>query len=146
MENPSARHHYLVAGADLDTAEGRAKGLSHIAEDFLTVGKLPAPDTSGFPTYFLLYHAIEAALKSYLARTGMTDRELRKLRHDIKVIAAEAEQRGFTLHADEKMVLNAFECGDLEPSVAMRYFYFGSPSCPTVENLTCVAEAIVSRA
>src|SRR5262249_29250541 len=82
----------------------------------------------------------------YLARAGMTDRELRKLRHDIKVIATEAEQRGFTLHADEKMVLNAFECGDLEPSVAMRYFYFGSPSCPTVENLTCVAEAIVSRA
>jgi hypothetical protein len=63
MENPSARHHYLVAGVDLDTAEARAKGLSHIAKDFLTVGKLPAPDTSGFPTYFLLYHAIEAALK-----------------------------------------------------------------------------------
>jgi hypothetical protein len=146
MENPSARVHYAVSGPDLDTAEGLAKGLSHIAKDFLTVGKLPAPDTSGFPTYFLLYHAIETALKAYLASTGMTNRELQSLGHDIKAIAAEAEQRGFTLHADEKMVLNAFECDDLDPSIAMRYFYFGSPSCPTVENLTCVAEAIVNRA
>jgi hypothetical protein len=82
----------------------------------------------------------------------MTDRELRNrnLGHDIKAIAAEAERRGFTLHADEWMVLNAFECRDLDrdlhPSEAMRYFYFGSPSCRTVENLRCVAEAIVSRA
>jgi hypothetical protein len=56
----------------------------------------------------------------------MTDGELRCLGHKFKAITEEAEQRGFTLHADEKMVLNAFECGDLEPSVAMRYFYFGS--------------------
>jgi hypothetical protein len=150
MENPSARVHYAVCRPDLDTAEGRAEGLLYIAKEFLTVGKLPAPDTSGFAKYFLLYHAIETALKAYLARTGMTDRVLRDLRHDIKGIAAEAEQRGFTLHAEEKTVLNGFECSvemrDLEPSVAMRYFYFGSPSCPTFENLTYVTEAIVSRA
>jgi hypothetical protein len=49
--------------------------------------------------------------------------------HDIKRVAAKTEQQGFTLHADEKTVLNGFE-----------------PSCPTFENLTHVAEAIVSRA
>jgi hypothetical protein len=44
MENPSARHHYMVAGVDLGTDEARAKGLSHIAKEFLTFGKLSAPD------------------------------------------------------------------------------------------------------
>src|SRR6266566_3442988 len=147
MKNPSARVHYAVCRSDLDTAEGRAQGLLCIAKEFLALGRLPAPGTSGFGKYFLLYHAIEAALKAYLTRTGMTDRELRDLRHGIKAIATEAERRGFTLHADEKTVLNGFECSvgtrDLEPSEAMRYFYFASPSVPTFENLTHVTEAIV---
>jgi hypothetical protein len=101
--------------------------------------------TCDWPKYFLLYHAIEAALKAYLARRGLTDKKLQQLGHDIKRVAAKTEQQGFTLHADEKTVLNGFEGGDL-PSVEMRYEYFGSPSCPTFENLTHVAEAIVSRA
>jgi hypothetical protein len=79
----------------------------------------------------------------------MIDDELRDLGHDIKAIAAKAEQRGFALDADEKTVLSGFDCSvagrDFDPSIAMRYFYFGSPSCPRFDNLTCVAEAILSR-
>jgi hypothetical protein len=149
MENPNAPVHYAVFGRRVDAPEDRAEGLLHIAKQFLTVGK-SSPDTCDFAKYFSVYHAIEAALKAYLARSGMTDHELRDLGHEIKRIAAEAEQRGFTLHPDEKTVINGFEASvgtrEVPPSVAMRYLYFGSPSCPTFENLTYVAEAIVSRA
>jgi hypothetical protein len=140
--------HYAEYGRDLDAPETRAESLLHLAKQFLTVGK-SSPDTCDFVKYFNVYHAIEAALKSYLARSGMTDRELQRLKHNIKAIAAEAEQRGFALNADEKIVLNGFECSvgkrDFEPSIAMRYLYFGSPSCPTFDNLMYVAEAILSR-
>jgi hypothetical protein len=149
MKNPHARVHYAVCRPDLDTPVGRAEGLLCIAKEFLNVGKLASADTSTFARYFLLYHAIETALKAHLARSGMTDRELQGLGHDITGAAAEAEKRGFTLHANERKVLDGFECSvgkrDFEPSVAMRYLYFGSPSCPTFDNLTYVTEAIVSR-
>jgi hypothetical protein len=145
VKNPKARVLFAVAGLDPDTPEGRAAGLLHIAKEFLSVGNL-ASDTYSFAKYFLVYHAIETALKAYLARSGMTERKLEKLGHDIMRITAKAERRGFTLRADEKTVLNAFECSNFKPSVAMRYKYFGSPSCPTFENLMYVADAIVSRA
>jgi hypothetical protein len=148
MENPKARVHYAVCGLDPDDPRDRADGLLHLARQFLTVGK-SSPDTCDFAKYFNVYHAIEAALKSHLSRSGMTDDELRSLGHDITAIVAEAEQRGFALQADEKTVLNGFECSvgthDFEPSIAMRYLYFGSPSCPKFDNLVHVAEAILSR-
>ena len=75
----------------------------------------------------------------------MTEHELQKLGHNIKTITAKAGQLGFALHADEKTVLHGFECSDVDPSIAMRYLYFGSPSCPKLENLTHVAEAILRR-
>jgi hypothetical protein len=146
MKNPKARVHYAVCGLDPD--RDRADGLLHLARQFLTVGK-SSPDTCAFAKYFNVYHAIEAALKSHLARSGMTDGELRVLGHDINAIVAEAEQRGFALDADEKTVLDGFECSvgtrDFEPSITMRYLYFGSPSCPNFDNLVYVAEAILSR-
>jgi hypothetical protein len=146
MKNPKARVHFAVCGPDLDTPEGRADGLRNIAKQFLTAGNLLPGDTCGWPKYFLLYHAIETALKAHLARSGMIEAELQDLGHDIKRVATKAEQQGFALRADEKTVLNAFECDSLTPSVAMRYEYFGSPSCPTFDNLAHVADAIVSRA
>jgi hypothetical protein len=148
MENPKARVHYAVCGRDLDSPADRADGLALLARQFLTVGRL-APETCDFAKYFNLYHAIEAALKSYLARSGMSEDALQRLGHDINAIAAKAEQIGFAMRADEKTVLRGFECSvgarDRYPSIAMRYLYFGSPSCPTLGNLTYVAEAILNR-
>jgi hypothetical protein len=146
MKNPKARVHFAVCRSDLDTPGARAEGLLNIANQCLTAGTSVPANTCGWPKYFLLYHAVEAALKAYLARSGMADSELRDIGHDIKPLATEAEKRGFTLHADEKTVLNRFECSNFDPSVAMRYEYFGSPSCPTFDNLVHVADAILSRA
>jgi hypothetical protein len=121
MENPKARVHYAVCGRDLDSPGDRADGLVLLARQFLTVGKT-APETCDFAKYFNVYHAIEAALKSYLARSGMTEVELQNLKHNIKAITAKAEQLGFALHADEKTVLKGFECSvgqrDFDPSIA----------------------------
>ena len=107
MDNPNARNHFLVAGRDPVSPADRADGLALLANEFLTVGK-SAPDTCPFAKYFNVYHAIEAALKSYLARSGMTEHELQKLGHNIKTITAKAGQLGFALHADEKTVLHGF--------------------------------------
>ena len=144
MKNPKARVHFAVCRSDLDTPGARAEGLLNIANQYLTAGTLVPANTCGWPKYFLLYHAVEAALKAYLARSGMTDSELRDIGHDIKPLATEAEKRGFTLHTDEKTVLNRFVVPHCYRRVEIEYF--GSPSCPTFDNLVHVADAILSRA
>ena len=48
------------------------------------------------PTYFLLCHSIELALKAYLAASGVSEAKLRKeLRHDIRLALRLARRHGF---------------------------------------------------
>ena len=53
------------------------------------------------PTYYLLCHGIELALKSYLAASGVSEDALRKLRHDLKRALRDAQRRGF-VPADDR--------------------------------------------
>jgi hypothetical protein len=48
-----------------------------------------------YPQYFLLCHAMELVLKSYLACQGATESELRGLRHDLLLAYARARKKGF---------------------------------------------------
>jgi len=52
-----------------------------------------------YPAYFLLAHAIEVVLKSYLATKGVTKKQLRHkpLGHDIDYIFSECERHGLVI-------------------------------------------------
>jgi len=53
------------------------------------------------PTYYLLCHGIELTLKSYLAASGLSEKKLRDLRHDLKRALRCARRRGF-VPADDR--------------------------------------------
>jgi hypothetical protein len=53
------------------------------------------------PTYYLLCHGIELTLKAYLAASGVSERELHALRHDLKRAMRRARKHGF-VPADDR--------------------------------------------
>jgi hypothetical protein len=50
------------------------------------------------PSIFLLCHALELGLKSYLLSVGATEPQLRGIGHDLVKCLAEAEARGLSTH------------------------------------------------
>jgi hypothetical protein len=60
---------------------------------------LPEGRPPSWPRYFMLCHAIEVALKGYLALYGVTDRQLRQrdVRHGLNDLLAAATARGLQL-------------------------------------------------
>lgn len=58
----------------------------HVAETFL-------------PSLFLLSHALELHLKSYLLSQGMSDRQLRSIGHDLLACLRACDEREFATHA-----------------------------------------------
>src|SRR5271163_2052472 len=53
------------------------------------------PDTT--PGYVLLMHATELGLKAYLARNGLSEKEIKALSHDLIKLFERAKQLGLTL-------------------------------------------------
>jgi hypothetical protein len=75
----TSTHVRLTAGIDPSTDAGRAMALRFGAGECLTgAKKLDAgfPDLTG--EYILTFHALELALKAFLAKSGVTNDELRK--------------------------------------------------------------------
>jgi hypothetical protein len=64
-------------------------------------GELPEPDfpPHDWPRYFMLCHAIELALKAYLAHKGATYGQLKGFGHDLTELLTNATQKGLSLTA-----------------------------------------------
>ena len=64
-------------------------------------GELPEPDfpPHDWPRYFMLCHAIELALKAYLAHKGATYGQLKGFGHDLRELLINATQKGLSLTA-----------------------------------------------
>ena len=64
-----------------------------------------------WPRYFLLCHAIELALKAYLAKLGATPEQLKHfdLRHNLKNLVTEAVEKGLHLTTDTQQGIEALD-------------------------------------
>jgi hypothetical protein len=72
------------------------------AEQFYEAfGDLPKRPPPSWPRYFVLCHAIELALKAYIAAHGATARELQnfKIRHNLTALLNKAINKGLSLSA-----------------------------------------------
>lgn len=87
------------------TTEGDDSGDPHLLAVSLlsdTKGYLKAAQTLAreptlsLPLYFLLCHAIELILKSYLASQGATEKELKKIGHGLLRAYGRAQKKGFS--------------------------------------------------
>jgi hypothetical protein len=108
--------HVRIANIDTSTSQGLAKAFRHGATECLfnaeALAKGETADLTGH--YIITLHAIELGLKAYLAKTGLTERELRTkpYGHDLVYLYDEAVRRGLALnvpHADKTLrSLNAY--------------------------------------
>jgi hypothetical protein len=66
------------------------------AEAYVSAARKLDEHTGQFsPKYFLLCHALELALKAYILAKGGTDKEIRKIRHDLVAAWSSAIALGF---------------------------------------------------
>jgi hypothetical protein len=91
------------------------------------------------PTYYLLCHAMELALKGYLASCGVPMSKLKsKIGHDLKKALSHAQKRGF-VPADDRFV-ELVEC--LGPSHLDHSFRYRNTNPLHLPALTVAMEAI----
>jgi hypothetical protein len=82
---------------DFDDPKMLAVALLTGATSYLKAARaLPCAPAIWSPQYFLLCHAIELILKSYLASQGATEKELRQLGHKMLRAYSRARKKGFS--------------------------------------------------
>jgi hypothetical protein len=84
-----------------------------LAEDFYQafLDLPPRPPPQSWPRYFMLCHAIELALKAYLAFHGATHKALteRSLRHNLTELLTQATKKGLSLSASAQADINLLQ-------------------------------------
>lgn len=91
----------------------------------------PSRDAIVFAIYNCLGFAVELYLKAYLAKAGMTDKELELFRHNLKRLLKKAEQEGFLTQLPATRDIVKF----LQPGhVKYRYRYVQDGGNVTVFN------------
>jgi hypothetical protein len=125
---------------------GRAQqALSDGAREFL--GSAPLLNASPFyrEQYVLTFHALELALKSFLAGHGLSDVELRnKYVHDLEKLYEEACRRGLTLNNTHATRLIKDANQHHEKSL-LRYQFTKSFSLPTPEIAFPIIDEILAK-
>lgn len=87
------------------------------------------------PINFLLYHAIELFLKSYLRAKGLSLSEVKSIGHGLRDLATRAEEFGLELDQFDRQLINS-----IGPNyMAARYIKVGFFSRPRHDDLwaTC---------
>jgi hypothetical protein len=59
-----------------------------------------------WPRYFMLCHAIELALKAYLAHEGASYKDLKDFGHNLSQLLTDATQKGLSLTAPTRTAIN----------------------------------------
>jgi hypothetical protein len=87
---------------DRSTKEGLSKTYVNIALEYWNDAKIlhdRDPQFGGLGKYMLAFHALEVGLKSFLAKKGLSEKELsgRQFGHDLTALYEAAVQRGLDL-------------------------------------------------
>jgi hypothetical protein len=119
-----------------------------LASDFLAAAQLQDLDQNppSMVTYFLLGHALELAFKSVLIAHGTSERNLRSMDHDLRVVTDAAVQIApagvIQMDACESAQL---EClGPFYEAKAFEYLLPGFMSLPTPRELYHLAERLAA--
>jgi hypothetical protein len=73
--------------------------LERAEQFYIAFDDLPKRPPPSWPRYFMLCHAIELALKAYLAAHGTTAQQLKDFRHDFTALLKETTNKGLSLSA-----------------------------------------------
>jgi hypothetical protein len=107
--------------------------------------RLAAGDLRGVlrPTYFLLGHALELAIKAFLAAKDVSDDELeRKIGHDLKRAYRKALKCG--LHEGQEHRALVDKIAPFHKGLSFRYRKLDFDSVPEFERCAAITDAVTS--
>jgi hypothetical protein len=139
--------HHFLNGAISDKREADTQEFRRVATSFLTCS-CDVSDT--WVRLFLIYHAIECALKAHLAKDGALTPSLRNT-HDITILAPKAASHGLVLTPEDNRSLLSFtSCSkdgrtEDRPSIALRYSIGGGATSESPDVLKRIAESIIDQ-
>jgi len=127
------------------TDAGRAQAFGDGAREFLQSARALNASLSYRGQYVLTFHALELALKSFLAGRGVSDVELRnKYKHDLDKLYEEACKHGLTLNNPHAARLIKDANQHHEKSL-LRYLFKASFSLPTPEIAFPIIDEILAN-
>jgi hypothetical protein len=138
---------WLSYDIDPNTPAGLCKALGIGAEICLMGAKKLDDSSSGWDLpdrQILAFHALELALKAFLAKHGLTRKTLRKkpYAHDLDRLYSDAVQRGLSLPAHSKKLIAAVN--EYHSAHIIRYEFATTRTVPTCKSLFSIVEAILA--
>ena len=125
---------------------GRAQAFSDGAREFLESARLLNASPVYREQYVLTFHALELALKSFLAGCGLSDVALRnKYAHDLDKLYEEACKHGLTLNNNPDAARLIKDANRHHEKSLLRYQFTTSFSLPTPEIAFPVIEEILAK-
>ena len=96
------------------------------------------------PSYILTFHALELALKAFLAKNGLTNNELWKTHgHDLDSLYGEARKRGLSISFPNVAVTIEWVNEYHDKGALLRYDFENPRALPMCETLFPIVEAIL---
>jgi hypothetical protein len=121
-------------------------GISNDAREFLDAAHLVRRDKPVWfgPTYFLVCQSIELSLKGFLRGSGYSDKQLRRISHDLDqcVVEARAARIETYVSLSEADVAAIAAINNYYQSKDLQYSTGGYKSYPPPESLLALAERL----
>jgi hypothetical protein len=135
----------VASDIDLDSDEGRGKAFRQLAGECLGGAQtLRAHYPHSIGQYILTAHALELVLKAFLAKSGLSNKKLRKepFGHNLVKLYAEARKRGLSISVNGAET--NIQCMGEYHSVPLRY-EFRTRELPPCEIFFPIVEAILEE-
>jgi hypothetical protein len=146
-KDPQTPTHYrLVVGVDPKTPDGRSKAFRNGAGECLQGAMiLDAKFKDQTPSYILTFHALELALKAFLAKNGLTNDQLRTkpYGHDLHSLYGEACKHGLSISILNVAVTIEWINEYHDKGALLRYDFENPRALPMCETLFPIVEAIL---
>jgi hypothetical protein len=138
---------WLSNQIDPNTPAGLCEALGLGAQICLTGAKkldVSSPRWDLPDRQILAFHALELALKAFLAKHGLTRKALRKRPyvHDLDRLYSDAVQRGLSLPGHSKQLIAAVN--EYHNAHIIRYEFTTTRTVPTCATLFPIVEAILA--
>jgi hypothetical protein len=131
---------------DPSTDTGRADAFAHGASECLRdAKKLHEIYLGGIGAFILTAHALELALKAFLARLGLSNGELARkpFGHDLVRLCAEARKRGLTLSTHQADALIQWINEYHDKGALLRYDFTETRELPNCDTLFPIVDEIL---
>jgi HEPN domain-containing protein len=138
---------WLSNHSDPNTPAGLCEALRTGAEICLIGAKKLHASSPGWDLadrQILAFHALELALKAFLAKHGLTRKKLRNkpYAHDLDRLYSDAVQRGLSLPPRSKELIAAVN--EYHSAHIIRYEFATTRTVPTCKSLFPIVEAILA--